>query len=158
MFWISAYVVFIGGITVVTRYLNTRFASYNGLSMGTLFNYVTGLTASLLVWLIFGDPASVVPPESVNLRTVAMFFGGMFGVVMVQLFIYVTPRLPAFLGTILLVVSQLGFGLVLDWILSGVFSPGKTLGALMVLLGLAHYAWVNARRNAGARAPASRPV
>jgi bacterial/archaeal transporter family-2 protein len=158
MVWIAVYVVFIGGITVVCRYLNTRFASYNGLSMGTLANYVSGLTVSLLAWLVFGDSSVIKPLGAVSFQTTIMFFGGAFGVVMVTMFIYVTPRLPAFLGTILMVVSQLGFGLVLDLFLSGTFSLGKTLGALMVLLGLGHYAWVNARKNSGTPKPSSLPV
>jgi bacterial/archaeal transporter family-2 protein len=136
--------VLVGANTVLCRYLNSLYAKYNGLSMGTLANYVTGLVTSLIVLLILGDPASVLPVGSLTLRKGMMFLGGAFGVGMIQLFIYVTPRMPAVQSTILIFASQLGFGLVLDALLSGAFSLGRLLGVLMVLLGLGHYVWVNA--------------
>ena len=67
---------------------------------------------------------------------------------MVQLLIYITPRIPAFLGSVLIFISQLGTGLALDYAFTGIVGTGKLLGGLLVVLGLAHYSWVN-------RAPAA---
>jgi transporter family-2 protein len=142
MFLIAALV---GANTVVARYLNTIYARHNGLPMGTLANYVTGLAASLLILLLMGAPVSFQPIGQVTFRTVAMFLGGAVGVGLIQLFIYITPRMPAFLATLLIFLSQLGVGLALDFILTGDFSLGKLLGGLMVLLGLLHYAWTGKR-------------
>lgn len=154
MIWVVILTVLIGANTVLCRYLNARFAKQNSLNMGTLMNYLTGLTTSLIALFIFGGSAAVIPVGTPTFRTVMMFLGGMVGVIMVEIFIYVTPRLPAFLGTILIFVSQLGVGLVLDFVVSGAFSPGKLIGGLMVLAGLAHYAWINARKAATERAAA----
>ncbi|HNW87009.1 MAG TPA: DMT family transporter [Candidatus Limiplasma sp.] len=143
--------VLVGANTVVCRYLNAVYARYNGLPMGTLANYVTGLATSLLVLLMMGQPASVQPIAQITFRTVAMFLGGAVGVGLIQLSIYITPRMPAFLATLLIFLSQLGVGLALDFVLTGDFSLGKLLGGLLVLLGLAHYAWAN-RRDASAKA------
>ncbi len=142
--------VFIGANTVLCRYLNALYAKHNGLCMGTLVNYVTGLSTSLLFLLLAGLPAALPALGPATLRTVAMFFGGAVGVVMVQLLIYVTPRLPAFLSTVLVIVTQLGMGLVLDYAMTGVFSLNKLLGGLMVALGLWHYVRVSAREGGAA--------
>ena len=135
----------VGANTVVCRYLNTLYAKHNGLPMGTLANYVTGLLTSLVVLLVMGEPASAQPLSQITFRTVAMFLGGAVGVGMIQISIYITPRMPAFLATLLIFLSQLGVGLALDFVLTGDFSLGKLLGGLMVLLGLCHYTWVDRR-------------
>ena len=133
----------VGANTVLCRYLNACYAKRNGLPMGTLANYVTGLATSLLVLLAMGEPMVFQPIGAVTFRTVAMFLGGAVGVGLIQLTIYITPRLPAFLATLLIFLSQLCFGLGLDYILTGAFSLGKLVGGVMVLCGLAHYAWIN---------------
>lgn len=135
----------VGANTVVSRYLNSIYARHNGLPMGTLANYVTGLATSLVVLLLMGEPASFQPLAQVTFRTVAMFLGGAVGVGLIQISIYITPRMPAFLATLLIFLSQLGVGLALDFVLTGDFRLGKLLGGLIVLLGLCHYAWVGRR-------------
>ena len=144
MLWIAALT---GANTVICRYLNAAFARHNGLSMGTLANYATGLITSLVVLLCMGEAIGFAPLQTAGLRTVMMFLGGAVGVAVVQLLIYVTPRMPALLSSMLLFVSQLGAGIVLDAVLTGAFSRGKLIGGLMVLAGLWHYQWV-ARRAA----------
>ena len=135
----------VGANTVVCRYLNAVYARHNSLPMGTLANYVTGLLTSLAVLLMMGEPVSVQPLSAITFRTVAMFLGGAVGVGLIQLSIYITPRMPAFLATLLIFLSQLGVGLALDFALTGDFGLGKLLGGILVLLGLAHYAWVSKR-------------
>jgi bacterial/archaeal transporter family-2 protein len=145
MFFIA---IFVGANTVLCRYLNAAYAKRNGLSMATLMNYITGLCTALIVLFILGEPAAMQPVGALSFRKVMMFLGGAFGVALVQLLIYITPRIPAFLGAVLVFISQLGTGLALDYALTGVISVGKLLGGLLVMLGLAHYSWVN-------RAPAA---
>lgn len=149
--------ILVGANIVLSRYLNALYAQHNGLSMGTLANYATGLITSLIALLVMGEPSAITLPAQATFRTVVMFLGGLVGVVMVQTSIYITPRLPALMMTLLMIISQLGTGLLLDWLLTGVFSPGKLLGGALVLLGLWHYAWVGRRSQSGApsRSPSS---
>lgn len=148
----------VGANTVVCRYLNAMYARHNTLPMGTLANYVTGLTTALVALLIMGEPAAPAPVGALTFRTVAMFLGGAVGVGLIQISIYITPRMPAFWATLLIFLSQLGTGLVLDFALTGAFGVTKLLGGLLVLLGLCHYAWVGRRdaRNASATAQVER--
>ena len=145
MVFIVAATVAVGANTVLCRYLNAMYAKRNGLSMGTLINYVTGLAVSLLVLLLLGDPFAIQPIGTLTPRTAMMFLGGTFGVGMMQLFIYITPRLPAFHSTIVIFSCQLGGGMMLDIFLYHTFSLSKLLGVLLVLLGLVHYMWVSNR-------------
>ncbi len=140
----------VGANTVVCRYLNALYARRNGLPMGTLANYVTGLVTALLVLLVMGEPAAIKPLGALTFRTVAMFLGGALGVGLIQTTIYITPRLPAFLSTLLIFVSQLGTGLLLDFLLTGSFTVAKLLGGLLVMLGLWHYGFVDRRAAAKA--------
>ncbi|MDD3213517.1 MAG: DMT family transporter, partial [Eubacteriales bacterium] len=127
--------VLVGANTVLCRYLNAIYAKRNGLSMGTLINYITGLATALLVLLVFGDPMAVQPIGALSLRKIMMFLGGAVGVVMIQILIYITPRMPAFLGTMMIFISQLGAGLALDYAFTGTLSLSKLLGGILVLLG-----------------------
>ncbi|NLI21985.1 MAG: EamA-like transporter family protein [Clostridiales bacterium] len=135
----------VGANTVISRYLNALYARHNSLPMGTLLNYLTGLGTSLLALAALGAPADAQPLGVLTFRSVSMFLGGAVGVVLIRLTIYLTPRLSAFQATLLIFLGQLGGGLMLDYLLTGVFSPGKLLGGALVLLGLAQYARTNAR-------------
>ena len=142
----------VGANTIICRYLNAMYAKHNTQGMGTLTNYITGLAASLVALLALGEPAAFQPIGPLTFRTVFMFLGGALGVLLIQLMIYITPRMPAFLSTILIFISQLGTGLVLDYLLTHSFSLGKIAGGVLVLAGLWHYAYVN--RCIAARCPA----
>ena len=135
----------VGANTVISRYLNALYARHNSLPMGTLMNYLTGLATSLIALAALGGPADTQPLGALTFRTVSMFLGGAVGVVMIRLTIYLTPRLPAFQATLLIFLGQLGGGLILDALLTGVFSPGKLLGGALVLAGLALYARTGSR-------------
>ena len=153
MLWLLA--LLLGVNVVVSRYLNAVFARHNGVAMGAVANYVTGLLTALAVLLALGEPLLLRPLGALTLRKVAMFLGGAVGMVMVQMTIYITPRMPAFLSALLLFVSQLGTSVALDWLLTGTCSPRKLLGAALVMLGLTHYALVE--RNAARRVKTAAP-
>ena len=138
--------------TVASRYLNTVFSSRNGIAMGTLANYATGTLGALAVLLALGEPAAVKPLGTITFRTAAMFLGGAVGVVFVQMSIYITSRMPAFVSTLLIFISQLGTGLLLDFLLTGAFNAAKLLGGLLVMLGLWHFSRVSRRAETAAEA------
>lgn len=129
---------------VVARFLNAGSAQRSTLSMSTLLNYVTGLVTSLVALWLSGEVLGLAAGESAPFYPL-MYLGGAFGVAAVLLSNYLTPRLPAFLLTLLIFVAQLLTGLVLDYVLLGDFSLGKLLGGVFVLLGLWHYQSVHRR-------------
>lgn len=130
--------VLTGANIALCRFLNAGYAAKNGLNMSTLMNYITGLITALVVLWISGEAFGLTlgGPSPAN---PFIYLGGAVGVLSWLLSNYLTPKLPAFLLTLLIFVSQLLTALLLDYLLSGLFSPGKLLGGLIVLLGLWHY-------------------
>ena len=142
--------VFTGANVLLCRFLNAGSAEKNGLSMSTLMNYITGLATSLLVYSLSGETKGLSLQWS-GLSTLAIYTGGATGVITILLSSYLAPRLPAFLLTLLIFIAQLFTAFLLDFWLSGIFSAGKLIGGLLVLLGLWHYQWVH-KRHAAAKA------
>lgn len=131
-----------GSNIVLCRFLNAGSAEKNGLSMSTLMNYITGLIMSTVVFCLAGETGSFSLQWN-GVTSIIIYTGGAVGVITILLSNYLTPRLPAFLFTLLLFVSQLLTALLLDYWLDGVFSPGKLVGGLLTLAGLWHYQWVH---------------
>ena len=137
----------LAGVNIVfTRFLNAECAKKNSLSVGTLFNYITGLLTSIIVLILSGEPGGFRS----DLQTSASLFiylGGTVGVMTLLLSNYLTPRLPAFLLTLLIFISQLLTALLLDFVITGELSMGKLIGGLLVFVGLWHYGWVHKTAN-----------
>lgn len=130
----------LAGVNIVfSRFLNSGNAEKNGLSMSTLMNYITGLVTSLIVLLLVREPGSFLKLPAFGVSSVLMFLGGTVGVITILLSNHLTPRMPAFLMTLLIFISQLLTALVLDYWLRGAFSLGRLAGGLLVLAGLWHY-------------------
>lgn len=136
--------IFTGANIVLCRFLNAGSSEKNGLNMSTLMNYITGLLTSLLV-LWFSGEVGGFRLEWNGVSSLVIYAGGTVGMITILLSNYLTPRLPAFLLTLLIFVSQLLTALLLDFFLTGFFSMGKLVGGLLVLIGLLHYQWVHRR-------------
>ena len=134
--------VFTGANIVLCRFLNSSSAQKNGLNMSTLMNYITGLITAVLVLWLSGEGGGFRFQWS-GLATFAIYTGGVSGVITILLSSHLTPRLPAFLLTVLIFLAQLFAAFLLDYWLSGTFSIGKLVGGLLVLLGVWHYNWVH---------------
>ena len=142
MVGISLIAVLSGANIVLCRFLNSGSAKKNGLHMSTLMNYITGLCTSMVVFWIVKE-AGGFSVQWQGISTVAIYTGGVAGVITILLSNYLTPRLPAFLLTLLIFVAQLLTALLIDYWLLGTFSFGKLAGGLLVLAGLWHYQWVH---------------
>ncbi|NCB32010.1 MAG: hypothetical protein EOM66_11465 [Clostridia bacterium] len=130
-----------GANVIFTRFLNAEGGRYNGIGMSTLLNYATGLMTSLLLLAVMGGPGGSA--GMTGFRAMAMYAGGALGVVLILISNYIAPRMPAFLMTLLLSVSQMLAGAGVDYLLTRRFSIADLVGSLLVLLGLIHYQWVN---------------
>lgn len=103
---------------VISRTINANLASKIGIFQGTIFNYLVGLVVISVPWWTY--------------------LGGIVGVLVVSLSSYITPRISAFYLTILIFISQLFVGTLVDYALLGVFSHGKIIGGLLVFVGLTY--------------------
>ena len=124
-----------GASIVGGRMINARLSASIGPYRSGFYNYVTGLSLSLLLLLLSGEafPALALPQ---TLRQYTMFTGGLIGVAVVILSNVITPRMSAFLLTIVIFASQLVSGIAIDALGGAQLSPGKLAGAGLVLLGV----------------------
>jgi bacterial/archaeal transporter family-2 protein len=128
------------GITIVmARMLGARLAQQCGASYSSLMNYITGLTGSLIAFLVMGAAAKTAFPAPAG--SVTIYLGGALGLVSVYILNNITHRLPATQMTLLIFVGQLFSGILLDYFATHKYSMGTLAGGLLVLAGLAVNIW-----------------
>jgi len=124
-----------GASIVAGRMVNARLSTVIGPYCGTFYNYVTGLSLSLMVLFLSGEVfPSLLLPET--FRQYAMYTGGLLGVIVVLISNIITPRMSAFVMTLLIFTSQLVSGIVIDALTGSPISIGKLVGGALVLAGV----------------------
>lgn len=131
------------GITVViSRTTNAQLGKHISNTASTFYNYLTGGIVSLIVLLFSNEVApSLALPNSIN--GYIMYFGGIVGVFSILLSNYVTPKISAFQLTIILFISQIFTGIIIDWLRYNSISIGKILGGILVLFGLIYNTYID---------------
>ncbi len=140
MFFILISIV-AGAIVVISRILNTRLSEKVGLVQSSFFNYITGLVASILLFLIIKDKFSLEQFHSLPLYA---YLGGLLGVIVVILSSVVTPKMSSFYATLLIFIGQLFTGIILDCVIQNTIPLAKIIGGLLVVLGLAYNLHIDA--------------
>lgn len=126
----------LSGVTiVVSRMTNAKLGKELSIYQSTFFNYAIGLTGSLIVLALVGGKY-VFTPSVEGIRYYAMFLGGIIGVATISVSNIITPKISAFSLTIIIFVSQLFSGVLIDYFIYGEFSAGKLIGGGLVLVGL----------------------
>lgn len=126
----------LSGVTVVvSRMTNAKLGKELSVYQSTYFNYVIGFIGCVLAIILFREKF-VFKPNVEGVRFYAMFFGGILGVISIIISNIITPKISAFSLTIIIFVSQLFSGVLLDQFLYGEFSIGKVIGGALVLAGL----------------------
>lgn len=131
------------GITVVvSRTTNAGLSRSISNTASTFYNYLTGGIVSLIVLLLSNEIApSWVLPNSIS--EFIMFFGGIVGVFSILLSNYITPKISAFQFTIILFISQIFTGIIIDWLRYDTLSIGKIIGGILVLFGLIYNSYID---------------
>lgn len=129
---------FLAGVSLVlSRIINFNLAEKIGVLQGTFFNYIVGLSFSLVFLFIGGSKLSVTAALSGQIPWWALL-GGFLGVMVVALSTCLAARVSVFHLTILIFAGQLLAGEVIDFLLKGQLSMGKSLGGLLVVAGLTY--------------------
>lgn len=128
-----------GVLNILSRMINADLALHVGPYQSTLINYVVGLLCALAaaaaVWLAGGLHTLPAFPGAARLP---IYTGGALGVIIVILSNIVTTKVPALQLTLLLFVSQLGVGMLLDLFIQQAISLPMLLGGALVLAGLVY--------------------
>ena len=134
------------GITVViSRTTNAKLSNSITNTASTFYNYLTGFIVCLLVLFVVNETApNWILPSS--LSGYLMYFGGIVGVFSILLSNYVTPKISAFQLTIILFISQIFTGILIDWLRYNTLSVGKIIGGILVLVGLIYNTYIDLKQ------------
>ncbi len=129
----------LGGATIVlSRMLNADLATRIGVYKSVRMNYITGLALVLLVAVV-QRPAFAGIPMPQNAMGVFIYFGGAFGVAVVGISNLVSLRLSALVMTLLVFISQMATGIVIDFVRTGALPFSQLVGGALLLVGLFLY-------------------
>lgn len=138
-----ALIAIISGITnVISRSVNFVLSEKLGVYQSTLFNYIFGLIGSILILLISGEASQLFESTSYDANCLA-YTGGLVGVAVVSLQVFLSSKVSSFYLTLLLFVGQLFTGIILDFILSGKISIWQVVGGILVIIGLSYNLYID---------------
>lgn len=127
-----------GASVVISRMLNAGLSEKIGVYEATWVNYLAGLAVAAVVVLMVNEAtARLALPQ--NIRQIYMFLGGVTSVGVIAISNIVTLKMSAFVMTVLVFVSQIITGMVIDYFVMGSLSAGKLIGGVVMLAGLAIY-------------------
>lgn len=124
-----------GAIVVLSRILNTKLSEKVGLIQSSFFNYLTGILAALILYIIFRDAFSLKQLYDIPFYA---YLGGLLGVVIVILNSVITPKMSSFYATLIIFIGQLFTGILIDCITLKTIPVAKIIGGILVVAGLAY--------------------
>lgn len=136
----------LSGVSIVlSRTINAGLAIKTSDLTSTLFNYIIGLCVALVLMLLLGQREPLFSGVS-HAPPFWAYFGGWIGVFVVLLSNITVKRISGFYITLLIFIGQVFSGIVLDLILTQVFSLEILLGGILVTAGLAANLLQDARK------------
>lgn len=87
---------------------------------------------------MFSSDSLYIPMHTLQSIPIAVYLGGLVGVIVISLSNYITPKISAFYLTLLIFIGQLFAGTIIDFFLTNELSTGKIIGGVFVLIGLTY--------------------
>lgn len=140
-------IAILSGVTnVLSRSVNFVLSEKIGLYQSTFFNYIFGLTGSIIILLISRETFEL----NVALRNDwFIYIGGLIGVIVVTLSSYLSSKVSSFYLTLLLFIGQLFTGIILDSISFGKISLTQVIGGTLVIIGLSYNLYLDKKKENG---------
>ncbi|MCX7711110.1 MAG: DMT family transporter [Clostridia bacterium] len=135
--------LFSGCLVILSMVFNSQLAKRIGVFRGTLVNYAAGLLTTLAVIGILQFPI-LTYTKSLGRIPFWAFCGGLLGVAVVAASNVIIPKVATVYVTLLTFTGQLLAGIIIDLIASGAVSPGKVIGVILMIAGLAYNSYVDA--------------
>ena len=134
---IPVLISFAAGICIVlSRTINAKLAEKSSVYVSTFYNYVVGLSLSLVALLILGQgELGTLSQMTLSLEPL-IYLGGLFGAAVVLISNITVMRVSAFYLTLLMFVGQIFSAIVFDMAISRSFEPLLMAGGVLVALGL----------------------
>ncbi len=134
--------LFSGCLVIMSMVFNSQLAKRIGVFKGTLVNYVVGLATTVAIILLLQIPVAVYAGNLGGIPVWA-FWGGLLGVAVVATSNVVIPKVPTVYVTLLTFTGQLVAGIVMDMAINNQLSPGKVIGVILMIGGLAYNSYVD---------------
>ena len=128
-----------GLFLVISRELNAAYAGRHGLHFGSLVNYLTGLGASLLAFVVLGGAAfSQLPTAALRAfdRNPLYLLGGAGGLLSIYVMNVIVRRLTAVRMTVLFFIGQFASALLFDSLRDGRLAWTRLLALVFIAGGL----------------------
>jgi len=123
-----------GVCVVISRTYNALLGEKSSVYVSTFFNYVTGLSLSVLVLLVLGN-AELATPYTLSLDPL-IYLGGLFGAAVVLICNITVQKVSAFYLTLLMFVGQVFSAIALDMVIAREVVPVLLIGGVLVVAGL----------------------
>ena len=138
MFYLYILVAILAGVSVViSRIFNSIIADEIGTLQGTFINYLTGLVAAFILFILSKEYLNI---GNINYSSIPLYsyLGGAIGILVVLLSNYTTPKVSNFSLSLLVFIGQLSIGILIDYYSYSTISIGKIIGGILILLGLSY--------------------
>ena len=122
-----------GATVVMGRVFNAQLGVRSGMKYSTLMNFTVGLGATLVVILFSGNIWQNPFPQDIPL---VYYLSGVVAIGSVLLGAWASARSTGMQATLVIFISQLFAGMLLDAFFLHKFSPGQLVGGLIVLAGV----------------------
>ena len=133
----------LSGLSILlNRVFNARLAEHIGVFQSTLINYITGISLSLVLFIVLGNGSQI--PAGGGLPFWA-YLGGALGVVVIALNNFISSKISNFSFTLLNFVGQVSCGFIIDRFQGIELSTVKLIGCLLIVTGLAIHMFLNRR-------------
>lgn len=127
--------IFNGMLNVINKMVNVQAKRHLGMLNGTLINYLEDTIISLVLLVIFGKNNELnytvlgtIPP--------IYFIGGAAGLLSMIFTIKGMDKTEVILSTIIILIGQLGIGLIIDTFAKKEFSFLKLIGIVLIIIGI----------------------
>lgn len=131
-------VAILSGITnVISRSVNFVLSDKIGVYQSTFFNYIFGLIGSFILLVISGETFKLFTASSYSAPWI-VYVGGLVGVAVVSLQVFLSSKVSSFYLTLLLFVGQLFTGIIIDCVSTGKISVYQIIGGVLVIVGLGY--------------------
>ncbi len=136
-----------GVLTMTQMILNSTFATYKGPIRAAQQNFIGGLVAGLLLYLLLQTDATIEAVlKTPTLPPLLLASGGLLAVFVVVATSYVVVKIPAVYSALLLSAFQVLMSLAIDTFFFDAFALPLLLGSLLMLVGMAGNLYGDTRR------------
>ena len=124
----------IGFLIVTATILNGKIAEKIGLVNDIFINFLAGLLTSALLLLLFINKM----PTFTEMSPISKYYylGGAVGIIVIFLSNIIVPKIPAAYLVISAFVGQILTSALIDYLFFDLFSSGKIIGGVLILIGL----------------------